>query len=195
MFHDARRLEAGAKIQADVCIVGAGAAGITIARELLGQQQRVALLTSGGLEFARGPQMLYAGDNVGRPGYTPYRSRVRMYGGSTTRWTGHCRPLERLDFERRDWVPSSGWPFPMDVLDPYYRRAHEVCRLGPYNYSPSTWGADGTRPLPVDPHTLDVRIYQFGHPSVFGKIYRDELEAARPVVVWLLADVLEGSGW
>ena len=191
MFHDARQLESGAEIHADVCIVGAGAAGIAIARELIGQQQRVALLTSGGLEFARGPQMLYAGDNVGRPGYTPYRSRVRMYGGSTTRWTGHCRPLERLDFERRDWVPYSGWPFPIDVLDPYYRRAHEVCRLGPYDYSPATWGAQGTRPLPVDPHTLDVRIYQFSHPTDFGKIYRDELEAARNVDVWLQADVLE----
>jgi len=191
MFHDARQLEAGAEIRADVCIVGAGAAGIAIARELLGQQQRVALLTSGGFEYARGPQMLYAGDNVGMPAYTPYRSRVRMYGGSTTRWTGHCRPLERLDFERRDWVPHSGWPFPMDALDPYYRRAHEVCRLGPYDYSPSTWSADGTRPLPVDPHTLDVRMYQFAHPTDFGKIYHDELGAARNVDVWLHADVLE----
>jgi choline dehydrogenase-like flavoprotein len=191
MFHDASRLEAGAEIQADVCIVGAGASGIAIARELVGQQLRVALLTSGGLEFARGPQKLYAGDIVGRPAYTPYRSRVRMYGGSTTRWTGHCRPLERLDFERRDWVPYSGWPFSMDAIEPYYRRAHEVCRLGPYDYSPSTWGAGGTRPLPVDPHALDLRIYQFAHPTDFGKIYHDELEAARNVDVWLHADVLE----
>jgi choline dehydrogenase-like flavoprotein len=114
-----------------------------------------------------------------------------MYGGSTTRWTGHGRPLERLDFERRDWVPYSGWPFPIDVLDPYYRRAHEVCRLGPYDYEPSTWSANGRRPLPVEPHTLDVRIYQFGHPTDFGKIYKGELEAARNVDVWLHADVLE----
>ena len=191
MFHDARELEAGAEIRADLCIVGAGAAGIAIARELIGQQQRVALLTSGGFEFARGPQKLYAGEHIGRPGYTPYRSRVRMYGGSTTRWTGHGRPLERLDFERRDWVPHSGWPFPFDVLDPYYRRAHEVCQLGPYDYEPSTWSANGRRPLPVDPHTLDVRIYQFGHPTDFGKIYQGELEAARNVDVWLQADVLE----
>jgi glycine/D-amino acid oxidase-like deaminating enzyme len=89
MFHDARQLEAGAEIRADICIVGAGAAGIAIARELLGQQQRVALLTSGGLELARATQQLYVGDNVGRAAYTPYRSRVRMFGGSTTRWTGH----------------------------------------------------------------------------------------------------------
>ncbi len=191
MFHDARQLQAGAEIQADVCIVGAGAAGIAIARELIGGRERVALLTSGGLEFARGPQKLYAGDNVGRVGYTPYRSRVRMFGGSTTRWAGHCRPLERLDFERRDWVPHSGWPFSRDQLEPDYRRAQEVCRLGPYDYEPPTWSASGRQPLTVDPHTLDLRIYQFGHPTDFGKIYKGELEAARNVDVWLHADVLE----
>jgi choline dehydrogenase-like flavoprotein len=191
MFHDARQLEAGAEIRADICIVGAGAAGIAIARELLGQQQRVALLTSGGLELARATQQLYVGENVGRAAYTPYRSRVRMFGGSTTRWTGHCRPLERLDFERRNWVQHSGWPFALDALDPYYRQAHEVCRLGPYDYSPSTWGDQGKRPLPVDPSTLDLRIYQFGYPRDFGKMYRGELEAVRNVDVWLHADVLE----
>jgi choline dehydrogenase-like flavoprotein len=191
MFHDARQLDAGAQIEVDVCIVGAGAAGIAIARELLGQQQRVALLTSGGLEFAHAPQRLYSGEYVGRPGYyTPYRTSARMFGGATTRWTGHCRPLQPLDFERRDWVPHSGWPFAKDVLDPYYRRAHEVCRLGPFDYALSTW-ANGTRPLPVDPLTLDLRIYQFAHPTDFGKIYRGELEAARNVDVWLNANVLE----
>jgi choline dehydrogenase-like flavoprotein len=191
MFHDARQLQAGTEIQADVCVGGAGAAGIAIARELIGQRQRVALLTSGGLEFARGPQKLYAGEHIGRPGFTPYRSRVRMYGGSTTRWTGHGRPLERLDFERRDWVPHSGWPFSRDQLEPYYRRAQEVCRLGPYDYELSAWSAHGRQPLPVEPHTLDLRIYQFGHPTDFGKIYKGELEAARNVDVWLHADVLE----
>jgi choline dehydrogenase-like flavoprotein len=191
VFHDARRLEAGAEIRADVCIIGAGAAGISIARELRGHGLRVAVLTSGGTEFSRTPQRLYAGENVGRPAYSPYRSRVRMYGGSTTRWSGHCRPLERLDFERRDWVRFSGWPFGRDVLDPYYRRAHELCRLGPYDYEPSTWSANGRRPLPVDPRTLDVRIYQFGHPTDFGKLYREDLDAARDVDVYLHADVVE----
>lgn len=191
MFHDARRLEAGAEIQCDVCIVGAGAAGITIARELVGQKQRVVLLTSGGEEFARGPQRLYAGENIGKPAYSTYRSRVRMYGGTTTRWSGHCRPLERLDFERREWIPHSGWPFPKEHLDPYYRRAHEVCNLGPFDYTASTWSTNGRRPLPVDPDTLDVRIYQFGHPTEFGKLYRPDLEGARNVEVYLHADVVE----
>lgn len=191
MFHDSRRLDDGAEIRVDVCIVGAGAAGIALARELLGQPPSVALLTSGDFEFRRRPQRLYAGDNVGRDSYSTYQSRVRMYGGSTTRWAGQCRPLETIDFERRDWVRHSGWPFSRDHLEPYYRRAQEVCRLGPYDYEPARWIANGQGVLPVDTRRLGVRIYQFAYPPDFGKVYRDELSAARNVDVYLRANAVE----
>ena len=48
--------------EADVCIVGAGAAGITIARELRGQPLRVAVLESGWLAPDPVTQSLYAGE-------------------------------------------------------------------------------------------------------------------------------------
>jgi choline dehydrogenase-like flavoprotein len=191
LFHDGRELEHGAEIRSDICIVGAGPAGIAIAREFLGQRRRVALLTSGGLQFDRRVQRLYRGENVGRPSFSTYRSRVRMFGGSTTRWAGQCRPLERLDFERRDWVPHSGWPFSKDHLEPFYRRAQVVCALGPYDYEPGAWASNGVRALPVDPRTLDVRIYQFSHPTDLGKAYQADLEAATNVDVYLHADVVE----
>jgi choline dehydrogenase-like flavoprotein len=114
-----------------------------------------------------------------------------MFGGSTTRWAGQCRPLERMDFERRDWVPHSGWPFSKDHLEPFYRRAQVVCGLGPYDYDSGAGSSNGVRPLPVDPCTLDVRIYRFSHPTDFGKAYQAELEAARNVDVYLHADVVE----
>jgi choline dehydrogenase-like flavoprotein len=191
LFHDTRTLDDGAEVRADVCIVGAGAAGIAIANELRGGALSVALLTSGEPDFRRRPQRLYAGDDVGRSAYSTYRSRVRMYGGSTTRWTGQCRPLERLDFERRDWVRHSGWPFSRDGLEPYYRRAQDVCNLGPYDYEPTTWSSNGRRVLPVDRGKLDVRVYQFAHPLDFGKVYRDALASARNVGVYLRANVVE----
>jgi choline dehydrogenase-like flavoprotein len=191
LFHDGRDLEHATEIRADVCIVGAGAAGIAIAREFIGQRRRVALLTSGGLEFERRVQRLYAGENVGRPSFSTFRSRVRMFGGSTTRWTGQCRPLEREDFERRDWIPYSGWPFSRDDLEPFYRRAQVVCALGPYEYGTAAWSSNGVRPLPVDSSHLDVRIYQFSHPTDFGKAYHAKLEAAANVDVYLHADVTE----
>ena len=191
MFHDSRLLEDGAEVETDLCVVGAGPAGIAVARELLDQPLRVAVLTSGELKFRRRAQQLYRGRNVGRPTYSAYRSRVRMYGGSSTRWTGQCRPLEALDFERRDWVPHSGWPFTRDDLDPYYRRAQQVCHLGPYEYAPEAWLQNGQRALPVDDSRLEVRIYQFAFPRDFGDAYQGRLAAARNVDVYLHANVVE----
>lgn len=191
MFHDTREIEDGAEIRADVCIAGAGAAGIAIANELLGHSSNVAVLTSGGFEFRRRSQRLYAGENVGRPAFSPYRSRIRMYGGSTTAWAGQCRPLQHLDFERRSWVPHSGWPFSRDDLDPYYRRAQGVCHLGPYDYEPRAWSQEGKPVLPVDGDKIDVRIYQFCHPVDFGQTYKEDMSSAGNVDVYLHANVVD----
>lgn len=191
MLHDARRLDDDAEIRADVCIIGAGAAGIALARELNGEPMRVALLTSGDSEFRRREQRLYAGDNIGTASHSTYRSRVRMYGGSTTRWAGMCRPFERIDFEKRPWIPHSGWPFSWDHLEPYYRRAQEVCHLGPYDYDPTTWMSNGRAALPVDEQRIGVRIYQFSHPLDFGKAYLDELSSAPNIDVYVHANVVD----
>ncbi|MGH2520547.1 MAG: FAD-dependent oxidoreductase, partial [Chloroflexota bacterium] len=48
---DAYGLAADTELQADVCIVGGGPAGLTIARELAGGNLSICLLESGGLEF------------------------------------------------------------------------------------------------------------------------------------------------
>jgi choline dehydrogenase-like flavoprotein len=75
-------------------------------------------------------------------------------------WGGWCRPLERIDFEQRDWVPYSGWPFGKDHLDPYYERAQEVCGLGPYHYDLEDWrsGAQSHRIGNGDERLVDTVI-------------------------------------
>jgi choline dehydrogenase-like flavoprotein len=130
----------GTRSKTDVCIVGAGAAGITIAQHFIGKPFRVCLMESGGLDFDARTQSLYSGETAGLP-YTPLDAvRVRYFGGTTNHWNGWCRPFEELDFEHRDWVPYSGWPFKRSELVPYYERAHEICELGPFAYSPETLG-------------------------------------------------------
>jgi choline dehydrogenase-like flavoprotein len=64
MFIDFRELDDGTAIEADVCIVGAGAAGITFARTLIGAGLEVALLESGGLEPDAAIQALYEAQAV-----------------------------------------------------------------------------------------------------------------------------------
>jgi choline dehydrogenase-like flavoprotein len=51
MLVDARRVPKNTPVETDVCIVGAGAAGITLAKEFIGKPFRVCLLESGSFEF------------------------------------------------------------------------------------------------------------------------------------------------
>lgn len=195
-IQDARRLSA-AEIQADIAIVGAGAAGIALAREFANQSTRIAVLESGDFDHRHRTQFLYRGENVGRTNISTAFSRFRRFGGSTTRWGGQCRPLDPIDFEARPDMPLSGWPIDYGHLDPYYRRAQNVCKLGRYDYDSRNWHDVGGGPLPVDSDLLQTRVYQFSHSTDFGLAYRAELDNAENIDVYLnanLVDILTDDG-
>jgi len=131
VFDDARQWPDGTKIEADVLVIGAGAAGTTIASEFVGQGKRIVVVESGGLEYDAATQQLYRGVNVGHH-YEPLDlCRVRTFGGSTDPrgWGGWCKPLSPWDFEKRSWVPLSGWPISRRDLDPFYQRAFKTLSL------------------------------------------------------------------
>ncbi|MGE4323381.1 MAG: FAD-dependent oxidoreductase [Sphingobium sp.] len=114
---------AAARLDADVAIVGAGAAGITLCRRLLAGGLSVILLESGGCDYDADSAALNRGANIGQDYYALEDTRLRFFGGSTAIWGGRCAMLDPIDFERRAWVPHSGWPFGLDELMPYYREA------------------------------------------------------------------------
>jgi len=188
---DARSVRHGATVRADLCVVGAGASGITLVRELAGQAFDVCLLESGGERYDRRTQSLYRGDNVGLPYIPLHRSRLRCFGGSTNHWTGWCRRLDPIDFEARDWVPHSGWPFGGAELDAHYARAHRLCQLGDDRYDVAAWESETSPRLPLDGERLRSKIFQFSPPTPFGRIYRDEIERAPNVTGYLRANALE----
>jgi len=193
MFFDARQLEQGHIIDADVCVIGAGAAGITIAREFIDSSTRVALLESGGLSFDEKTQSLYEGENVGLPSFDVNVNRLRYFGGTTNHWAGHCRPLDTIDFEQRNWIPHSGWPISRHDLDPYYLRAQPIVGLGPYEYEDlDFWQKEIALPnLKFDDKRLNTVVYNQSPPTRFGPTYRKELEQANNITVYLNANVLE----
>ena len=193
MFFDARKLEQGHRIQADICIVGAGAAGISIAREFIGSSTRVALLESGGLAYDALTQSLYTGDNIGLPSFDLEVNRLRFFGGTTNHWAGHCRPLDAIDFEQRPWMAHSGWPVDREELDPYYARSQAIVGLGPYEYENlGFWNEEIGRPqIKSDALRLETVVYNQSPPTRFGPVYQEELERAQNVSVYLHANVLE----
>lgn len=134
MLMDLREVAEGTVMEVDLCIIGAGAAGITLARGFLGTRWRVCLLESGGRDFDPVTQSFNAGHNVGMEYYDLADARLRFFGGTTAIWGGRCTPLDAIDFERRDWIPHSGWPFGRAHLEPWYRLAHDALGLGAFEY-------------------------------------------------------------
>jgi choline dehydrogenase-like flavoprotein len=184
MFVDAKKLTKNYVIDVDVAIVGAGAAGITLARDLAGRSRTVALIESGGFEFDADTQALYAGAVVGHD-FTPLdRDRLRFLGGTTNHWGGSCRPFDALDLE--------GWPIGLDMLQPFYPPAHEVCQLGPYDYDPMHWTSDDARPMPsAAGANLKTGLFHYSPPSRFGKVYRDDLASIEGLSVYLNANLID----
>ena len=190
MLSDAHEIPSGSTITTDVCIIGAGAAGITLAREFIGQPFRVCLLESGGLSFDSRRQSLNSGTNVGLPYYALEGTRLRHFGGTTNHWGGWCRPLDPIDFEARPWVPHSGWPFNFETLRPYYERAQDMCQLGPFTYEEAFW-REAEPPLALDQHCLYTSVFQVSPPTRFGVVYRGEIQQAQNITTYLYANALE----
>jgi choline dehydrogenase-like flavoprotein len=196
MFIDGRQVLAGTIIDTDIAIIGAGAAGITLARELIGAGPRVALIESGGFDLDADTQALYEGEASGVD-YPLDAARLRYFGGSTNHWGGFCRPLAEIDFEKRDWVPHSGWPMTRRDLDPYYTRAQQVAQLG-CNLTATdfddtaAWARRGLgAPLTFADDAFVTRFFIYSAPLRFGETYRDEIGAASNITTYLNSNVLE----
>jgi choline dehydrogenase-like flavoprotein len=126
---DARTLEDGARLEAAVCIVGAGAAGLTLAFELEAAGREVLLVESGGFAPDETVQSLYDLDSVGYPPRPNYMARARQFGGSCNVWAGRCMPLQELDLAGRPWVPDSAWPIGADEVRRHYPKAAAILGL------------------------------------------------------------------
>ncbi len=190
MFFDARTLDDGSRIDADLAIIGSGPAGISIARALAAPDFKVCIVESGGLTPEAEAQALYQGENAGIP-YPLDTTRLRRFGGTSGHWGGFCRPLDPIDFEVRDWVPLSGWPFGREALDPYWEAASLAVETAPVHYEdPDYWAAKTGEPMVQwRCGRFMTRFFQYSPPTRFGERYRAELEQSPDISVLLQANV------
>lgn len=202
MIDDATALPDGSPLEADICIAGAGAAGIALALELIDSGLSVLLLESGGWKMEDQTQNLYAGQVADTALHSPPdRYRQRRFGGSTVIWGGRCVPYDDIDFERRDWIAHSGWPLTLAELLPWYQRANTLCEAGPYAYRV---GDTFSSPQPpMLPGYASTRFSsdgyeRFSRPTNFAARYGSRLRHARNVRVLLHANLchlqLDSSG-
>lgn len=190
MHIDARKLPDDTQIEGDICIVGAGAAGISMAMEWTGRKERVILLEGGGFSVDSEIQSLNKGKNLGQRYYPLQSSRLRFFGGTTAHWAGYCAILDPIDFEIRDWVSLSGWPIERTELDPFYERVHKILELGPYEYDPDYWEREKEAyvQLPFEETKLQTKMWQFSPPTRFGTSYQDEIVNAENVHLFTYAN-------
>jgi choline dehydrogenase-like flavoprotein len=168
----------------DVCIIGAGPAGMTLARQLLGTGLRVALLESGGRTAERPAQSLGEGTTIGDY-YPPLETtRQRQIGGTAGAWHvgigggdagARYVPFDPIDFERRGWLPHSGWPFDASHLAEHYRAAQRLCGLGPFDYDPQRWSDHTHGPWPFADGQMTTGMFQFGSRNHFTSAWRDDI--------------------
>lgn len=193
MIDDANRLAPGTPLHADICIVGAGAAGITLALELRASGKTVLVLESGGEGEEPDSQALYAGETADEALHPPPdKYRVRRFGGSTTIWGGRCMPFDPIDFEARPYLPHSGWPIGYADLAPHYPRANELVEAGAFAYTAET-AYDGPSPPMIRGFDSEAvsqnRLERFSLPTDFARSHGAALREAANVRVLLHANV------
>lgn len=186
MIIDARELPADARLHADLAIVGAGPAGITLALELAGSGLSILLVEAGGRKPAAQVQDCFRGtvDDARHPPLSLYRARA--LGGTSTIWGGRCVPFDPIDFEPRPHIPHSGWPIPYAEMRRWYRVASTYCEAGRFAFDAGT--ALGREHQPMVPgldrsRIEDDRLERFSPPTDFGRRYRPALSRSPSITV------------
>lgn len=189
MIEDARRISPDTIIHADLCIVGGGSAAISVALEYMKCGRKVVMIPGGGPNQTSSAIDLYRG-RVDRPrSHEPLEeNRLRMWGGTTTVWGGRCIPFDPIDFEERNWVPNSGWPFGLEELKDYIARANELSEAGKADFDARSVFPDKQKELLRGFDNDDFATWpleRWSIPTDYCKRYRADLHNAPNVRVLL----------
>lgn len=191
MITDGRQIAEKESLACDVCIVGAGAAGIVLSLELAKTGMSVVLLEAGGFRGDAENQDPNRGTIVDPGNHSPlHESRCRQLGGTTAIWGGRCIPFDNIDFEKRDYVPNSGWPFGLTEMEPYYRIANRYCQCGENSYIVPQVLFDAPQRMVEgfrNDYVTDVQLERWSLPTNFGKEYFRDMESATNLRVLLNA--------
>ena len=185
----------GATLGADLCIVGAGAAGIALALRARTRGRSILLMEAGDSRRDEATQSLYVAELADAALHTPGdRYRERRLGGSTATWGGRCVPFDPIDFDRRPWAPGTDWPIGYEALARHYEDANELCEVGEFAYDAPQAGL-GDSPLPIEgfrsaSFSVDA-LERASPPTRFWRRYGERLRHCADVTVCRRANCVE----
>lgn len=177
---DARSSEFPSTIDADICIVGAGAAGVTIAANLERSGLKIVLLEAGALQLEGQTQHLYAADQTGLPYYDMTTCRLRYYGGTTNHWGGFCRENDRIDYEGRPDLGVPAWPVGYDDIKPFVNQAAGFLGLDVDGFDPAVkakmHGLESTQLIENHSPAFLTKVFQISRRLRIHELYAEELD-------------------
>ncbi|MEX3772716.1 FAD-dependent oxidoreductase [Pseudomonas sp. MYb118] len=161
----------------DICIIGAGPAGITLALRLAGQGRQVLLLEGGGREYSQDSQDLYQCPSTGLEVYAE-ETRLRYLGGTSNHWSGRCRPFEASDFNTGPPVRLPGWPIAFAEMQRHLAEAMAIVDLAP-NASFKAINAS------LDGADFEADRFLLSPPTRFATKYARELNETEGLEVFI----------
>lgn len=179
-------------IEAEVCVVGGGPAGIVTALELSKLGVKVSLIEAGGTDGPGDGEESYAGTSSGRP-YPIQGSRLRWLGGTTNHWGGWVRPLDPIDFLDSPKLNLPAWPIGFSNLESWYKRADAWCEVAPGGYDFERLGLGQTEHVLDLPMNEEFRheFFRVSPPTRFGQRYREDIAADPELDCWTNLTVAE----
>lgn len=178
-YIDARNSDAGDVIEASVCVVGSGAAGITLARKLAQSVKDVVLIESGGFSLEGETQNLFSGQSLSLPYFNLAACRLRYFGGTTNHWSGYCRANDAIDYDGRPELNLPRWPVRHDEVQPYIAEAAESLGISSKFFEPKFFfereGLPSEDLVDNKSQILQTKVFQIAQDIRLGPKYRDEL--------------------
>jgi len=183
MFKDLKDITSESTLTYDICIVGTGPAGISVAKQLLDTDHRIVMLESGGVLPEPKYQQLNKGENSGPSFLSLDASRMRCFGGASKLWAGYCSPFKSDEFDKKSFIHLSGWPISLDDLKIYYKQAAKMLGIS-YNkfyskdYFQDTFRGLSFREFNRDNSFLSAGVFQVSniHNRDFGNKYKIDFE-------------------
>ena len=173
----------------DVCICGAGVAGITLALKL-SPKLSVLLLEAGSYEYTADSQTVYQGTTIGREYFDLRLTRLRYFGGTSNHWSGWCRPLDSHDFKQKSYSNYSSWPIEHDDLAPYLEETKTILDIATATQEGLSGPEETVTKAISNSQDFDSFEFLFSAPTRFGKKYRDDLEQMPNLTCYLNANLV-----
>jgi choline dehydrogenase-like flavoprotein len=170
------------ELTCDVCIIGSGAAGITLARELGKRGIDTICISGGAAKASAADEDLYRGHIPNFGAHEPLEeNRARVFGGSTTLWGGRLVPFDPIDFEKREFVPLSGWPISYKEMARYIPRASKLCESPEHSYELAADSSPNDLPSEIGPSIVSNHCERWSMPTDFAQRYTAELRHSEHV--------------